>query len=128
MKSITENIKDEKTKGYFSDITKGDTPKDTISAEDYEKGIEEIMEGLDKVIEDANEVVARHLMGDIPEAISFSYIAKTYFGKSRAWLMQKVNGNTVNGKTAAFSDDERAKFRAALLDISDKLTAAAHKF
>lgn len=128
MKNIVENIKDNKAKGYFSDIVRGDTPKENISAEDYEKGIEDIMQGLDKVIEDANEEVARHLMGDIPEAISFSYIAKKYFGKSRAWLMQKVNGNKVNGKKAAFSADERAKFRAALLDISDKLTAAAHKF
>lgn len=128
MKNIIENINDDKTKGYFSDITNGVTPKENISAEKYEKGIEEIMQGLDKVIEDANEVVARRLMGDIPEAISFSYIAKKYFGKSRAWLMQKVNGNKVNGKKAAFSEEEREKFRAALLDISDKLTAAAHNF
>ena len=109
-------------------VYQGDTHKDTISADDYEKGIEDIMQGMDKVIEDADGEVARHLMGDISEAISFSYIAKKYFGKSRACLIQKVNGNKVNGKTAAFSADERAKFRTALLDISNKLTAAAYKF
>ena len=38
------------------------------------------------------------------KALSLSYIAQKYFGKSRAWLMQKVNGNTVNGKTAAFTE------------------------
>ena len=30
------------------------------------------------------------------KALSLSYIAQKYFGKSRAWLMQKVNaGNSV---------------------------------
>lgn len=128
MERITDKIKATKTKDYFSDITQGEKPKENISAEEYEKGINEIMENLDTVIEDAHEEIARHLMGDIPDAISFSYIAKTYFGKSRAWLMQKVNGNTVNGKAASFTDAERKQFRNALLDISNKLSAAAQNF
>jgi hypothetical protein len=86
------------------------------------------MEGLDKVLDDARETVARQLMGDIPDAISFSYIAKKYFGKSRAWLMQKVNGNTVNGKKASFTDSEREKFKTALLDISNQLSSVARNF
>ena len=39
--------------------------------------------------------------------------------------MQKVNGNTVNGKTARFTDQEREQFRDALQDLSKKLSALA---
>lgn len=67
-------------------------------------------------------------LGDVPEAVSFSYIAKTYFGKSRAWLMQKVNGNIVNGKKAAFTPSESQQMREALLDLSEKLSKAALSF
>ena len=67
-------------------------------------------------------------LGSIPEAISFSYIARTYFGKSRAWLMQKINGNVVNGRKTGFTDEESRQFRLALIDISNKLSAAARNF
>jgi hypothetical protein len=42
--------------------------------------------------------------------------------------MQKVNGNTVNGKQAAFTDAERKQFREALQDISKQLSTAALAF
>ena len=78
-----------------------------------------------KVIEEADEMIFRAKLGDLPEALSFSYIAKKYFGKSRGWLMQKVNGNRVNGKTAIFTDEERLMFRKALQDLSEKMSAVA---
>ncbi len=83
---------------------------------------------LDKAIAEGNEMIARAKLGNVPEAISFSYIARKYFGKSRGWLMQKVNGNMVNGKQAAFTEEERKQFRAALQDISRQLSIAAMTF
>ena len=38
---------------------------------------------------------------------------------------QKVNGNRVNGKIAAFTDEERRQFREALQDLSKKMSAVA---
>ena len=64
-------------------------------------------------------------LGDLPDALSLNYIAKKYFGKSRGWLMQKVNGNKVNGKNAVFTDEERLMFRKALQDLSEKMSAVA---
>lgn len=52
-------------------------------------------------IERAEEAILRDKLGELPEAISFSYIAKKYFGKSRNWLYQRINGNIVNGKRLA---------------------------
>ena len=42
------------------------------------------IEGLDKAIAEGDEMIARAKLaklGNVPEAISFSYIAKKYFGK-----------------------------------------------
>lgn len=128
MEKITENIKDTKVKEYFDSVTAGEKPSTDISPDEFQEGIEQVIANLDVVLNDAREEKTRMLMGDIPDAISFSYIAKKYFGKSRGWLMQKVNGNIVNGKTASFTASEREQFRNALLDISVKLSAVARNF
>lgn len=49
----------------------------------------------------------------------------TYFGKSQSWLMQRINGNKVNGKEAHFSADEAKQLEAALHDIGNKLLSIA---
>lgn len=128
MENPVNNIKNPKTKAYFEDITEKRKPSVELTADEFEEGISQFDEGLRKVLAEADEMIARHKMGDITEAVSLSYIAKTYFGKSRAWLMQKVNGNTVNGKRAAFTADESQRMREALQDLSDKLSKAALAF
>ena len=60
-------------------------------------------------------------MGEITKMVSMAYIAKKYFGKSRSWLAHKLNGNTVNGKAAQFSDEELSTLKSALSDMSQKL-------
>ena len=109
-------------------VTEGKTPDVTLSADELEEAAKDFIGGMDKALAEADELIARHKLGDIPEAISLSYIAKTYFGKSRGWLMQKVNGNTVNGKKAAFTASESRQMREALLDLSNKLSKAALAF
>ena len=60
-------------------------------------------------------------MGEITKMVSMADIAKKYFGKSRSWLAHKLNGNTVNGKAAQFSDEELSTLESALSDMSQKL-------
>ena len=45
-------------------------------------------------------------MKDILPIISLLYIAKTYFGKTKEWLYQRVNGNIAKGKPAKFTDEK----------------------
>ena len=52
-------------------------------------------------------------------------IVELKINESRARLMQKVNGNTVNGKAAAFKESERQQFREALQDLSKRIYAVA---
>jgi hypothetical protein len=127
MEKATNHIKDEKIRAYFDDVTEGKTPTVELTADEYEKGVNEFDKGMQKIIEDADEMIFRAKLGDLPEALSLSYIAKKYFGKSRGWLMQKVNGNKVNGKIAVFTDEERLLFRKALQDLSEKMSTVAMK-
>lgn len=125
MEKATVNIKDQKVRAYFDDVTDGKSPTVTLSAEEYEQGVEQFDDGMRKIIAEADEMIFRAKLGDLPEALSLSYIAQKYFGKSRGWLMQKVNGNRVNGRIAAFTDEERRQFREALQDLSKKMSAIA---
>ena len=71
--------------------------------------------------EDANDI--RERLGDIVDFVNLSYVAKHYFGKSRTWLYQRMNGNKVNGKTAFFTRAERKQLEDALHDIGKQLWA-----
>ena len=67
------------------------------------------------------EIRIRYQLISNREIIPFSYIARNYFNKSRTWLYQRINRNTVNGKPAEFSPTEAATFNHALQDISKRL-------
>ena len=86
-----------------------------------EKALQETVKEARRFVERAEDALLRDKLGEIPEVISLSYIAKKYFGKSRNWLYQRINGYLVNGKPARFTDEERKNFVAAINDISDML-------
>ena len=86
-----------------------------------ESGLKATVNACNDYIERAEEAILRDKLGELPEAISFSYIAKKYFGKSRNWLYQRINGNIVNGKKARFTDNELKTFLNALNDVSEMI-------
>ena len=57
--------------------------------------------------------------------ISLSEISKTYFGKSRGWLSQRLHENKVRGRRVSLKPEEINILKSALLDISDKLKHTA---
>ena len=81
-----------------------------------------LIEKGDRMMEAESEHI-RQQLGDVPDILSMSYIAKNYFGKSRTWLYQRINGNNVNGKPAYFTRSERKQLQEALHDIGKKLSA-----
>ena len=80
----------------------------------------ELLDKGDKMME-AEMADVRQRLGEIPQIVSMSYIAKHYFGKSRTWLYQRINGNLVNGKPVFFTKAERRQLQEALHDIGKKL-------
>lgn len=74
-------------------------------------------EAVSRAREVAFEINIKKRMEKIQDIVSYSYIAKKYFGKSRHWLYQRINANIVNGKPAKFTDEELKKLVYALDDI-----------
>lgn len=70
------------------------------------------------------DVDVKGMLGDLSDVLSLSYIAQHYFQKDRSWLAQRINGNIVNGKPCAFTDDELSMLKLALNDIKNKLSGA----
>lgn len=84
--------------------------------------VAEIMAGqLDETIATAKDMKMREKLSNILPAISMAYVARVYFGKSRAWLCQRINGLAVNGKRAEFTESEKATLEHALKDIAELL-------
>lgn len=71
--------------------------------------------------ERAKEIIVRNQLKEILPVISLSFIAKEYFGKTKEWLYQRINGNVVNGKPARFTEEEKNTLNFALKDIADRL-------
>ncbi len=66
------------------------------------------------------EINVKERLEEIQNFISLSYIAKEFFGKDRTWLYQRINGTMVNGKPAAFTEDELKVLSAALKTIGNR--------
>lgn len=76
----------------------------------------------------SKELTIKEQLKDISEVVSLSYIAKKYFGKSRAWLYQRINGNSVRGQIYTLSPEEIDTFNFALRDISNKIGSLSIKY
>ena len=145
MKQVIDLIEDPRVKEEFERYYKASSAEErqTIideykrrfeSLSDEEKKIETarqfenirtVLEGVKANNEELEARRIREKLGIVPEAISMSYVAKNYFGKTKTWLYQRLNGNKVNGKIAGFTEDERRQFREALQDLSKKMATIA---
>jgi hypothetical protein len=76
-------------------------------------------------IRETNARIVREKLQDVLPIISVSYLAKKYFNKTPQWFYQRLNGNTVNGKSAQFTSEDLEVLHHALQDISGKISASA---
>ncbi len=71
------------------------------------------------------DINVRQQLENVIEIVPLAYIAKHYFNKDRSWLYQRVNGSIVNGKPAAFTQEELFRLADALKEIGNKINHAA---
>lgn len=71
--------------------------------------------------DDINDI--KEKLGNLPEIINLSAVARQCFGKSRTWLYQRINGNKVNGKPAYFTRAERKQLLEFLHGLGNDLLA-----
>lgn len=123
--AVTANTEEEREKGkvMFKQLSEELTPEERKIAgglhREYLRERAKNKKYGEAKCEDFN---AKEYINDIEDFINFSAIAKEYFGKDRAWLHQRINGSTVNGKKAAFTEEEKKIFIQALNDISARIS------
>lgn len=59
-------------------------------------------------------------IGEVYDLIPLSYIAEKYFGKTRAWLYQRLNGYQVRGKVYSLNEKEKEIFNKAMQDLAER--------
>lgn len=95
------------------------------SSEDKEKIADFIMNSYTDLgieLQDVDKAITiQEQLGPIKEIVSLSYIAKNYFGKSAAWLQQRIYGYKVRGKIYRLSHKDIDTLNNALQDISKKI-------
>lgn len=89
--------------------------------EDSEQWAEAMVESAKETRIQAEKIVLRQQLESVLPILPLSYIAEKYFGKSKAWFYQRLNGNAVNGKPASFTEDEIKTLNFALQDLSKKI-------
>lgn len=62
---------------------------------------------------------------DLLISISWSDLAKRYFGKSGSWLYHKLDGIDGNKKPTEFTEEEKYQLKGALCDLADRIRLAA---
>lgn len=118
-RNITPETEEEYKKRFLSIQERYTSPEDVEAINDF-------MMSLYKVMDEKAEEVERLLtiqeqLRPFKEILPMSYIARTYFGKSSAWLQQRIYGYKVRGKVYSLSDKDIDTLNFAIQDISKKI-------
>lgn len=64
-------------------------------------------------------------LSDLLISISWSDLARRYFGKSGSWLYHKLDGIDGNKRPTEFTYEEKVLLQGALVDLSERIRRAA---
>lgn len=108
---------------YLKEITAQAQAEGKI--QEMNEALQFIMALADQYLDNVESLLASYTMhermGTLTKVINLAYIARHYFGKTRQWLYQRLKGQMVDGKPAAFTESEEATFIKALQEISMQL-------
>ena len=116
-----KNLRDQLVSATDKEKEKITIELDKLQDENADAFAEAMIECMKETNKNLSDFLMREQLNDILPYISVSAIAKNYFGKSKEWFYQKMNGNIVNGKPAKFTEEEIKNLNFALQDISKKI-------
>ena len=116
-----KNLRDQFVSATDKEKEKITIELDKLQDENADAFAEAMIECMKETNRNLSDFLMREQLNDILPYISVSAIAKNYFGKSKEWFYQKMNGNIVNGKPAKFTEEEIKNLNFALQDISKKI-------
>jgi len=97
----------------------------SLSPEQQKRELEIIKEGVEKAAAFTDDIIIYDMLGDLPDYVSFSKIAKSYFGKTSGWLYHRLKGTLINGKPARFTTEQKQKLAEAFSEIAKEFNKAS---
>ena len=71
------------------------------------------------------EATVKQQLTPLLSFISWAEVSRKYFGMSNSWLYHKLNGVDGNGRPTTFNEEEKARLKEALQDLSAQISASA---
>ena len=97
----------------------------SLSPSDKKEFLNEFKKAVDEARKLAKIAERKEKLDKVLDFASMSYIAEHYFGKSRQWLYQRINGNLINGRPADFTQEELKTLSLALSELGDVMKKAS---
>lgn len=72
-------------------------------------------------IKDNVEVLRKQIEAEDYKLLPLRYIAQVYFGKSAAWLSQRLNGTEVRGHVYTLNAEQKGIFNRAVQEIGQRI-------
>ena len=69
----------------------------------------------------------KSILSDILLAVKWSHISTNYFGKSRSWFSQRLNGYDGNNSETSFNENEKEILKNSLFDLSERIRKCAEE-
>ena len=118
-RNITPETEEEYQNRFLSIQERYTSPEDIEAINDFMMSLYKVM---DEKIEEVDRLLTiQEQLKPYKEILPISYIARTYFGKSAAWLQQRIYGYKVRGKVYSLSDKDINTLNLAIQDISKKI-------
>lgn len=118
-RNITPDTEEEYQNRFLSIQERYTSPEDVEAINDFMMSLYKVM---DEKIEEVDRLLTiQEQLKPYKEILPISYIARTYFGKSAAWLQQRLYGYKVRGKVYSLSDKDINTLNLAIQDISKKI-------
>ena len=118
-RNITPETEEEYQNRFLSIQERYTSPEDIEAINDFMMSLYKVMD--DKIEEVDRLLTIQEQLKPYKEILPISYIARTYFGKSAAWLQQRLYGYKVRGKVYSLSDKDINTLNLAIQDISKKI-------
>lgn len=76
-------------------------------------------------VKQIKETTVKRKLDDILLMVTWSKIARQYFGKSSSWIYNKLNGRYGNGGDGEFTEEEVVHLKGSLVDFADRIRRCA---
>jgi hypothetical protein len=94
---------------------------DQLATADPDGFEDAFIESAKQTLKAVKQLKVKEQIKEMQEIVSMSFIAKTYFSKTKSWMSQRINELNVNGKPAQFTPEEINTLNEAFKDISKKV-------